>query len=61
MDVLGVLQPRWPDLPALIITGDTAPADLARLQATGLRVLHKPFSSEALFDAMREVVPGERG
>lgn len=61
LDVLAVLQPRWPDLPALIITGDTAPADLARLQATGLRVLHKPFSAEALFDAMREVVPGERG
>jgi signal transduction histidine kinase/ActR/RegA family two-component response regulator len=31
------------EVPSVILTGDTAPADVARLQATGLPLLFKPF------------------
>lgn len=43
-------------LPALIVTGDTAPADIASLAATGLPVLHKPFGAEALLDAVHQAL-----
>jgi signal transduction histidine kinase/CheY-like chemotaxis protein len=39
-------------LPALLITGDTAPHDLAALAASGLPVLHKPFSADELLRAI---------
>lgn len=39
-------------VPVLVITGDTAPADLARLVAQGWPVLHKPFDGDALFAAL---------
>lgn len=35
-------------LPAVLITGDTAPRDLAKLEHAELPVLHKPFRSESL-------------
>ncbi|MEY4753047.1 MAG: hypothetical protein RJA44_722, partial [Pseudomonadota bacterium] len=46
------LRQRHPQVPALIVTGNTAPAELAVLSASGLPVLHKPFRSEALLDAI---------
>lgn len=39
-------------IPALVITGDTAPDDLARLARCGLPVLHKPFRADALLEAI---------
>ena len=47
-DVIGHLRGHQPDLPALIITGDTSPQQLAELAASGLPVLHKPFRAESL-------------
>lgn len=47
-DVIGHLRRHQPDLPALIITGDTSPQQLAELAASGLPVLHKPFRAEQL-------------
>jgi len=35
-------------VPTLVITGNTAPEELARLAASGLPVLHKPFRPDAL-------------
>ena len=46
------LRQRHPQVPALIVTGTTAPAELAVLSASGLPVLHKPFRSDALLDAI---------
>jgi len=43
-------------VPALIVTGDTAPSDIARLVSTGLPVLHKPFSGGELLSALREAL-----
>lgn len=47
-DVIQHLRRHQPDLPALIITGDTSPQQLAELAASGLPVLHKPFRAEDL-------------
>jgi CheY-like chemotaxis protein len=43
-------------LPAVIVTGDTAPADLALLAASGLPVLHKPFGAEALLTVLHRAL-----
>jgi signal transduction histidine kinase/ActR/RegA family two-component response regulator len=43
-------------LPAVIVTGDTAPADLALLAGAGLPVLHKPFSADELLVLLREAL-----
>jgi signal transduction histidine kinase/CheY-like chemotaxis protein len=50
-DVLAAARARWPDLPALLISGDTAAGDLGTLEAQralGIPVLHKPFQTAAL-------------
>jgi signal transduction histidine kinase/ActR/RegA family two-component response regulator len=53
-------------LPALIITGDTAPQRLLEARATGVPLLHKPVSVEELHRAMIERLaapvaePGQR-
>jgi len=40
-------------VPALIVTGDTAPLDIARLASSGLPVLHKPFSGGELLSSLQ--------
>jgi len=44
-----------PDLPVLLVTGDTAPQDLAALKASGLPVLHKPYGALELHAALRDL------
>lgn len=48
LQVAAQARARWPGLPVLLITGDTAPADLAALSRSGMPVLHKPFEADAL-------------
>jgi len=48
-------------LPAVIVTGDTAPADMALLAASGLPVLHKPFGAEALLSLLHQALRAEAG
>lgn len=47
-DVIRHLRQHQPDLPALIITGDTSPQQIAELASSGLPVLHKPFRAQEL-------------
>lgn len=47
-DVVQHLRAQQPGLPALIISGDTSPEQLAQLARSGLPVLHKPFRAETL-------------
>jgi CheY-like chemotaxis protein len=47
-------------LPAVIVTGDTAPADLALLAAAGVPVLHKPFGAEALLARLQLALKSTR-
>ncbi len=42
------LRDRQPNLPAIILTGDTLPEQLTELARSGLPVLHKPFRSQEL-------------
>jgi len=43
-------------VPALIVTGDTAPSDIARLASSGLPILHKPFSGGELLSSLQEAL-----
>lgn len=44
--------------PAALLTGDTAPEELTRLQAAQVPVLHKPFRAEALLALWAQARPG---
>jgi CheY-like chemotaxis protein len=44
------------DVPALIVTGDTAPDRLCRLHDSGFPVLHKPIQADALLAAMHRAM-----
>ena len=41
------------EVPALVVTGDTAPARLREAAASGLPLLHKPVDAARLFEAVR--------
>jgi CheY-like chemotaxis protein len=44
------------ELPALMITGDTAPQRLREAQDSGLPLLHKPVQPARLRSAMRQLI-----
>jgi two-component system, sensor histidine kinase len=46
------LRERRADVPALMVSGDTAPERLREAQASGLPFLHKPVSAEKLKETM---------
>ncbi|MDD5057537.1 MAG: ATP-binding protein [Sideroxydans sp.] len=46
------------NLPALLITGDTAPQRLREAAASGIPLLHKPVSPDQLYRKIAEVVSG---
>ena len=43
-------------LPAILISGDTSPAELDRVLNAGYPMLHKPVGIERLYEAMNEVL-----
>lgn len=47
-------------LPAIIITGDTAPERIREAQATDALLLHKPVSAQALSAALAQIQPAVR-
>ncbi|MDE2276140.1 MAG: response regulator [Burkholderiales bacterium] len=53
------LRARLPATPVLVVTGDTAPADLRTLRDSGLPVLHKPFAPQELLAAVRRLVASD--
>jgi two-component system, sensor histidine kinase len=44
------------EMPALVVSGDTSPDELARVAAAGYRMLHKPVQPELLYTALNEVL-----
>lgn len=58
VDVVQMLHAVVPRLPVLVVTGDTAPGDIARLRASGLPVLHKPFTSDELLAGVQALCAG---
>ena len=51
------MQALRPALPALVVTGNTLPAELARLAGSGVAVLNKPFRAEALLAVLQSLAP----
>lgn len=49
-------QPRLSGLPAVLITGDTAPEALSRIQAAGVPMLHKPVRPARLRALMHRLL-----
>ncbi|RZL00473.1 MAG: response regulator [Rubrivivax sp.] len=47
------LRQQQPGLPALLVSGDTAPDRLREAQEEGLQLLHKPVSADNLLHAIR--------
>jgi two-component system, sensor histidine kinase len=52
IDTVRRLRERLGDVPALLVSGDTAPERLHEARASGLPLLHKPVSAEKLTEAM---------
>jgi CheY-like chemotaxis protein len=47
-------------LPALLITGDTAPDRLREAQSSGIPLLHKPVSPDQLYRGLTQVLEAEQ-
>lgn len=56
--VVQQLRTHWPALPALLISGDTAPERLREASAAGLNLLHKPVLPQVMVQAMRDAIGG---
>jgi signal transduction histidine kinase len=57
MQVIKAVRARLGAVPALMITGNTAPEDIAAFAMSRIPVLHKPFQTEALLAAILHAVP----
>ncbi len=57
VQVIEALRERHGAVPALLVTGNTAPDEIARLLRSGVPVLHKPFRAEALLAAIVKALP----
>ncbi len=55
-DVIELVRRRYGTLPALVVTGNTAPHEIAALADLGARVLYKPFRADELRSAIRAVL-----
>lgn len=53
------LRQQQPGLPALLISGDTAPERLREARAEGLILLHKPVAVETLLTAIQQTLEGD--
>jgi signal transduction histidine kinase len=52
IDTVRRLRERLGDVPALLVSGDTAPERLREAQSSGLPLLHKPVSADKLTEAI---------
>ena len=61
LKAIAALRRRQPDLPALLVSGDTADDRLRQARDAGIPLLHKPVSVSRLLEAMAEALgPGRR-
>ena len=56
LDVITRLRARYPALPAIIVTGDTAAQRLREFEGVAERVLHKPLDGKSLARALAGIV-----
>jgi len=53
------VHPEFKDIPIIVISTEGSKPRVERLQAKGTRFIHKPFTPEALRDAVKDLL-GER-
>jgi CheY-like chemotaxis protein/anti-sigma regulatory factor (Ser/Thr protein kinase) len=58
IDTVRRLRARLGNVPALLLSGDTAPERLREAQSSGLRLLHKPLSADRLKKSMLAALQG---
>jgi len=56
-----VLRCIQPDLPALLMTGETAPERLREAEEAGIPVIHKPVMPHLLLREISKIMPGRTG
>ena len=56
MHTIKALRMVWPQLPALLISGDTAPDRLREARGAGVELLHKPVDALELRDSILRAV-----
>ncbi len=56
LDVIARVRAHSPDMPAVIVTGETAPARFGELSGAAEQVLHKPVAGEVLARALQQAV-----
>ncbi len=56
LDIIHSVHQRYPQLPVLVITGNTSPERLTTLQSSGLTVLFKPMSADKLSQSINELL-----
>ena len=56
--VISQLRGRCPQVPAVLVTGDTSPLNLRSLQNIGFQVVHKPVDGQRLAQALGEALRG---
>ena len=56
--VIAQLRERCPQVPAVLVTGDTSPLNLRSLQNIGFQVVHKPVDGQRLAQALGEALRG---
>ncbi|MED5621061.1 ATP-binding protein [Ideonella sp. BN130291] len=60
LQVVAWVRERFGPVPALVVTGDTAPEQIALLADSGMPVLHKPFRAEQLLLALQSALQAAR-
>jgi len=58
LQVIEAVRAAHGAVPVLMITGNTAPEDIAAFSRSGIPVLHKPFQTEALLGAIERAMRG---
>lgn len=48
IDTIAAVRTRWPDVYAVLVSGDTAPDRLQEAQRAGIRLIHKPLALDTL-------------
>jgi signal transduction histidine kinase/ActR/RegA family two-component response regulator len=61
IDAIDQLRSSYPGLPAILITGDTAPDRLREAQRAGIATLHKPVTLNRLLDSIERELSGPGG
>lgn len=56
LDIIHCVHRKYPDLPVLVLTGNTSPERLTTLQNSNLKVLFKPISGKKLQAAIAELL-----